>query len=74
MPRPRYFSPVLSVLLQAWACTCWPKVETPEQLVKVRSLGCDLAQGHYFSKPLSSEAATALLDTYNPMSAGAGSS
>jgi EAL domain-containing protein (putative c-di-GMP-specific phosphodiesterase class I) len=49
-------------------------VETPEQLVRVRSLGCDLAQGHYFSKPLSSEAATALLDTYNPTSAGAGSS
>jgi EAL domain-containing protein (putative c-di-GMP-specific phosphodiesterase class I) len=49
-------------------------VETPEQLARVRSLGCDLAQGDYFSKPLSSEAATELLETYNPTSASAGSS
>ena len=49
-------------------------VETPEQLARVRSLGCDLAQGNYFSKPLSSEAATELLETYNPTSASAGSS
>jgi diguanylate cyclase (GGDEF)-like protein len=49
-------------------------VETPEQLAQVKSLGCDLAQGHYFSKPLSSEAATELLETYNPTSASAGSS
>jgi diguanylate cyclase (GGDEF)-like protein len=49
-------------------------VETPEQLALVKSLGCDLAQGNYFSKPLSSEAATELLKTYNPTSASAGSS
>ena len=48
-------------------------VETPEQLARVRSLGCELAQGYYFSKPLSSEAAMELLETYNP-SASAGSS
>jgi EAL domain-containing protein (putative c-di-GMP-specific phosphodiesterase class I) len=41
-------------------------VETPDQLERVKSLGCDLAQGYYFSKPLSSEAATELLETYNP--------
>src|SRR5215212_9312908 len=47
-------------------------VETPEQLALVKSLGCDLAQGNYFSKPLPSETATELLETYNPTSASAG--
>jgi len=41
-------------------------VETPEQLAWVESLGCELAQGHYFSEPLSSEAAGDLLATYDP--------
>jgi len=41
-------------------------VETPDQLERVESLGCDLVQGYYFSKPLSSKAATELLETYNP--------
>ncbi len=36
-------------------------VETPEQLALVRSLGCDLAQGNYFSEPLPSEALGELL-------------
>ncbi len=36
-------------------------VETPEQLTRVKSLGCELAQGFYFSEPLSSEAAGELL-------------
>jgi EAL domain-containing protein (putative c-di-GMP-specific phosphodiesterase class I) len=40
-------------------------VETPEQLAWVKSLGCKLAQGHYFSKPLSSEAAGELLAKYD---------
>jgi len=26
-------------------------VETPEQVERLRVLGCDLAQGHYFSPP-----------------------
>ncbi len=43
-------------------------VETPEQLACLKSLGCGLAQGYHFSKPLSSEAATELLKTYNPSS------
>jgi len=41
-------------------------VETPEQLALVKSLGCDLAQGNYFSEPLQSEAVTELLETYSP--------
>jgi two-component system CheB/CheR fusion protein len=41
-------------------------VETPEQVAWVKSLGCELAQGYYFSEPLSSEAAGELLATYEP--------
>ena len=36
-------------------------VETPEQAARLRTLGCEIAQGYYFSKPLSSEALDALL-------------
>ena len=36
-------------------------VETAEQLERLRDLGCDLAQGYHFSKPLPSGAASALL-------------
>jgi EAL domain-containing protein (putative c-di-GMP-specific phosphodiesterase class I) len=36
-------------------------VETAEQLGQLRELGCDMAQGYYFSKPLPSKAAAALL-------------
>jgi diguanylate cyclase (GGDEF)-like protein len=39
-------------------------VETPEQLAWLLDLGCDLGQGYYFSKPLSSESAEALLLTH----------
>ena len=35
-------------------------VETAEQLSVLRGLGCDFAQGYYFSRPLSSEAASVL--------------
>lgn len=38
-------------------------VETPEQLVRVKSLGCGLAQGHHFSEPLPAETAGRLLLT-----------
>ena len=41
-------------------------VETLEQLSWVKSLGCELAQGYYFSEPLSSKAAGELLATYDP--------
>jgi len=37
-------------------------VETQEQLAKLKELGCDLAQGYYFTKPLPSEAANRLLE------------
>jgi diguanylate cyclase (GGDEF)-like protein/PAS domain S-box-containing protein len=41
-------------------------VETPEQLAFLRSLGCDAAQGYYFSKPVPAEEFGRLLDTWNP--------
>ena len=44
---------------------CAEGVETPEQLAWLKSLGCNLAQGNYFSKPLPSEAAGELLATYD---------
>ena len=36
-------------------------VETAKQLGNLRKLGCELAQGNYVSKPLTSEAASALI-------------
>jgi diguanylate cyclase (GGDEF)-like protein/PAS domain S-box-containing protein len=36
-------------------------VETAEQVEQLRKMGCDLAQGYYFSEPLPSEAVSALL-------------
>jgi diguanylate cyclase (GGDEF)-like protein/PAS domain S-box-containing protein len=44
-------------------------VETEEQLERLRGMGCDLAQGHLFSEPLSAKAAVELLlsdDHRNP--------
>jgi EAL domain-containing protein (putative c-di-GMP-specific phosphodiesterase class I) len=38
-------------------------VEATEQLRRVKELGCDLAQGNHFSRPLPDEAAGALLKT-----------
>ncbi len=40
-------------------------VETPEQLAWVKSLGCELGQGNFFSEPVSSDAAGELLVTYD---------
>jgi diguanylate cyclase (GGDEF)-like protein len=36
-------------------------VESAEQLAQLKAMGCDMAQGAYFSDPLPSEAASALL-------------
>jgi EAL domain-containing protein (putative c-di-GMP-specific phosphodiesterase class I) len=36
-------------------------VETAEQLRILRQIGCDMAQGHYFSPPLAPDAASELL-------------
>ena len=41
-------------------------VETAEQLAFLKSLGCDAAQGYYFSKPLPGEEFTQLLAEWNP--------
>jgi diguanylate cyclase (GGDEF)-like protein len=38
-------------------------VETAEQLACLREMKCELAQGYYFSEPLPSQAASALLST-----------
>lgn len=41
-------------------------IETAEQLAQLKTLRCEYGQGYYFSKPLNSETATALLaEEYN---------
>jgi diguanylate cyclase (GGDEF)-like protein/PAS domain S-box-containing protein len=44
-----------------WAVTA-QGVETHEQLAVLRELGCDIVQGYYFSRPVTSEEATELLE------------
>lgn len=41
-------------------------VETKEQLEELKKLKCDYAQGYLFSKPVESDAAAALLASWNP--------
>jgi EAL domain-containing protein (putative c-di-GMP-specific phosphodiesterase class I) len=41
-------------------------VETPKQSMQLRKLGCDLAQGHFFAKPLTSEEASAFIASSIP--------
>ena len=41
-------------------------VETAEQLAFLKLLGCDKAQGYYFSKPLPAEEFASLLRSWNP--------
>jgi EAL domain-containing protein (putative c-di-GMP-specific phosphodiesterase class I) len=36
-------------------------IETAEQYAQVRNMGCDTAQGYYFSRPVPSEEASALI-------------
>jgi EAL domain-containing protein (putative c-di-GMP-specific phosphodiesterase class I) len=44
-----------------WAVTA-QGVETEEQLALLRELGCDIVQGYYFTRPVTSEEATVLLE------------
>lgn len=37
-------------------------METAEQLARLRAIGCDLAQGYLFSRPVPAEQIFALLD------------
>ena len=39
-------------------------IETATQMQKLRALGCKYGQGYFFAKPLSAEAATALLEKF----------
>jgi diguanylate cyclase (GGDEF)-like protein/PAS domain S-box-containing protein len=41
-------------------------VETPEQLVQLRAIGCSIAQGYYISRPLSADGLLQLLSTWDP--------
>ncbi len=45
-------------------------VETPEQLARLRQMGCDEIQGYYLSKPLPAAAATAFLQAAAAPAAG----
>jgi EAL domain-containing protein (putative c-di-GMP-specific phosphodiesterase class I) len=49
-------------------------VETEAQVAELRRLGCDLAQGYYFSRPAPAEAITDLLRERPPWSADAAAS
>jgi EAL domain-containing protein (putative c-di-GMP-specific phosphodiesterase class I) len=42
-------------------------IETSEQAVELRRLGCDFGQGYLFSRPLTSSDAAALLDAARPL-------
>lgn len=42
-------------------------VETPEQLEALRDYGCDMVQGYLFSKPVSTEAITRMLQEGKPL-------
>ena len=45
-------------------------VEVPEQLAALRAMGCDIAQGYLIARPLTAEAATAMLEmARNPVNA-----
>ena len=41
-------------------------VETPTQLAELQMLGCDLAQGYLFSRPVGADAFTAWLTGHDP--------
>jgi EAL domain-containing protein (putative c-di-GMP-specific phosphodiesterase class I) len=47
-------------------------VETFAQLETLRSMGCDAAQGYFFSKPVPSDAAKTLIDLNQGQAKGVG--
>jgi EAL domain-containing protein (putative c-di-GMP-specific phosphodiesterase class I) len=44
-------------------------VENDEQLAMLRELGCDIVQGYYFTRPVTVEEATVLLEEFSRRSA-----
>jgi EAL domain-containing protein (putative c-di-GMP-specific phosphodiesterase class I) len=48
-------------------------VETPEQLALLTQLGCDLAQGYYFSRPVAIDVIHSMLDNRINMAIGGAS-
>ncbi len=53
----------LSDAEESGRCHTAEGVETEDQLAQVMALGCDNAQGFYFSRPLEAESATKLIAT-----------
>ena len=51
-----------------WAVTA-QGVESYEQLATLRELGCDIVQGYYFTRPVTVEEATVLLEEFSQHSA-----
>jgi EAL domain-containing protein (putative c-di-GMP-specific phosphodiesterase class I) len=47
-----------------WAVTA-QGVESDEQLAMLRELGCDIVQGYYFTRPVTVEEATVLLEEFS---------
>ena len=48
--------------------------ETEHEVERLRLMGCDLAQGYYFAKPLSAQAVGEYLQARSPMSSVRGAS
>jgi diguanylate cyclase (GGDEF)-like protein/PAS domain S-box-containing protein len=64
---------IVSAMIQlaqalGWAVTA-QGVENDEQLAMLRELGCDIVQGYYFTRPVTVEEATVLLEEFSQRSA-----
>ncbi|MEA2743484.1 MAG: hypothetical protein QOG25_1855, partial [Acetobacteraceae bacterium] len=47
-------------------------IETADQAVRLKTMGCDQGQGYFFAKPLDADVITTLLRLGNQSDAGAG--
>jgi EAL domain-containing protein (putative c-di-GMP-specific phosphodiesterase class I) len=47
-------------------------IETADQLARLREVGCELGQGHYFATPLPGEEVSAFLDAHRSTMIGLG--